>query len=173
MLQGRKLKEEPVEKIITEVARFMESCLEEWLEHIKQKRKTYIYLNYFTVDQLVILQQELVKMGSEDQPSKHIYPLLSAVKANCKPGRVEYLNIVSHIHILNISLCLKCCDNVSPDVDFMRIKLHLNNLFVLVFEYKVDHRKQIQRVLSLPKQTESLVVIDSMKKQTCYYTVSE
>jgi len=112
-------------------------------------------------------------MGSEDEPSKHIYPLLSAVKANCKPGRVEYLNIVSHIHILNISLCLKCCDNVSPDVDFMRIKLHLNNLFVLVFEYTVDHRKQIQRVLSLPKQTESLVVIDSMKKQTCYYTVSE
>jgi len=147
----------------------MESCLEEWLEHIKQKRKTYIHLNYFTVDQLVILQQELVKMGSEDEPSKHIYPLLSAVKANCKPGRVEYLNIVSHIHILNISLCLKCCDNVSPDVDFMRIKLHLNSFYHSQNKLKVSFNWFYKKILVYTvSELEKQILITT----TCTFKVS-
>lgn len=67
----------------------MESCLDEWLRHIKEKRKTYVHLNYFTVDQLVILQQELVKIGTEEQPSLHIYPLLSTIKHNCQQGKTN------------------------------------------------------------------------------------
>lgn len=65
----------------------MEKCLDDWMAHIKEKRKSYHHLNYFTVDQLVILQRELVKMGTdEEEPRHHIYPLLSAVKQNCTPG---------------------------------------------------------------------------------------
>ena len=66
----------------------MESCLEEWLKYIKEKRRSYKHLNYFTIDQLVILQRELVKIGTEEHPSVLIYPLLSAVKRNCTPGKL-------------------------------------------------------------------------------------
>jgi hypothetical protein len=43
-------------------------------------------LNYFTIDQLVILQRELVKVGSQAEISDLIYPLLSAVKRDCNHG---------------------------------------------------------------------------------------
>lgn len=86
--QGRKLPDQQIESMIPEIAKFMESCLEEWRLHIKMKRQAYIYLNYFTIEQLVILQRELVKVGTEETPSLLIYPLLSAVKANCTPGSI-------------------------------------------------------------------------------------
>ncbi|XP_053396018.1 E3 ubiquitin-protein ligase rnf213-alpha-like [Mercenaria mercenaria] len=79
---------EDLKDMIPHVAKFMENCLEEWLEHIKVMRSKYIHLNYFTVDQLVILQRELVKVGTEDQPTYKLYPLLSAVKTNCSPEDV-------------------------------------------------------------------------------------
>ncbi|XP_060597648.1 E3 ubiquitin-protein ligase rnf213-alpha-like, partial [Ruditapes philippinarum] len=84
-LKGKKTDTEGLQDIIPELANFMETCLEEWLKYIKEKRKNHLHLNYFTVDQLVILQRELVKMGSDLEPSHLIYPLLSAVKENCTP----------------------------------------------------------------------------------------
>ncbi|XP_060561077.1 E3 ubiquitin-protein ligase RNF213-like, partial [Ruditapes philippinarum] len=84
-LKGRRSEREDLKDIIPELAKFMECCLDEWLDHIKEKRKTYLHLNYYTVDQLVILQRELVKMGIESEPSHLVYPLLSAVKENCTP----------------------------------------------------------------------------------------
>ncbi|XP_053396010.1 E3 ubiquitin-protein ligase rnf213-alpha-like [Mercenaria mercenaria] len=84
-LKGRRSVKEDLKEIIPELAKFMESCLEEWLQHIKEKRKNFLHLNYYTVDQLVILQRELVKMGTESEPSHLVYPLLSAVKEDCTP----------------------------------------------------------------------------------------
>ncbi|XP_060586365.1 E3 ubiquitin-protein ligase rnf213-alpha-like [Ruditapes philippinarum] len=84
-LKGRRSEKEDLKDIIPELAKVMECCLDEWLDHIKEKRKTYLHLNYYTVDQLVILQRELVKMGIESEPSHLVYPLLSAVKENCTP----------------------------------------------------------------------------------------
>jgi hypothetical protein len=73
--------------MIPEIARFMESCLKDWLHHIDEKRELYQSLNYFTVDQLVILQKELLKFGDDEQnPSHLIYPLLSTVKDDCTEG---------------------------------------------------------------------------------------
>ena len=71
----------------------MESCLEEWLQYIKDKRRDYIHLNYFTVDQLVILQKEMVKICTGGKPSILIYPLLSAVKKNCTQGNEIKLRV--------------------------------------------------------------------------------
>ena len=71
---------------VPELANFMETCLIEWLAYIDDKRMKYIHLNYFTVDQLVILQRELVKMGTEENMSCRVYPLLSAIKSDCSPG---------------------------------------------------------------------------------------
>ncbi|XP_053390338.1 E3 ubiquitin-protein ligase rnf213-alpha-like, partial [Mercenaria mercenaria] len=84
-LKGRRSEKEDLQDIIPELANFMETCLEEWLKYIKEKRKRYLHLNYFTVDQLVILQRELVKMGLDSEPSHLVYPLLSAVKDRCTP----------------------------------------------------------------------------------------
>ncbi|XP_052808603.1 E3 ubiquitin-protein ligase rnf213-alpha-like isoform X2 [Mya arenaria] len=82
-LKGRKSDVEGLEDMVPKIADFMENCYGEWLDFIKQKRKIYRYLNFFTIDQLVILQRELVKMGTEEEPSLRIYHLLSAVKENC------------------------------------------------------------------------------------------
>lgn len=74
---------EDVIAIIPRVAKFLEQCHEKWLEYISEKRDKFYLLNYFTIDQMVILQRELVKLGSDREPSVLIYPLLSAVKPNC------------------------------------------------------------------------------------------
>ncbi|CAG2252465.1 RNF213 [Mytilus edulis] len=72
-----------VSDIIPQLARFLEQCHNKWLEYIDQTRDNYYCLNNFTIDQMVILQQELVKVGSDKEPSALIYPLLSAVKQGC------------------------------------------------------------------------------------------
>ncbi|XP_052062754.1 E3 ubiquitin-protein ligase rnf213-alpha-like isoform X2 [Mytilus californianus] len=69
--------------IIPKLARFLEQCHEKWLDYIDQKREKYYCLNFFTIDQMVILQQELVKIGSAQEPAALIYPLMSAVKHGC------------------------------------------------------------------------------------------
>ncbi|XP_062591685.1 E3 ubiquitin-protein ligase rnf213-alpha-like, partial [Saccostrea cucullata] len=82
-LKGRRSEEEDVSTIIPRLAKFMEFCLEEWLKYIDQKRDSYPHLNFFTIDQMVILQRELVLMGGEVEPNDFIYPLLSIVKHDC------------------------------------------------------------------------------------------
>ena len=86
LLKGRRTKDEDTGYIIHKLAKFLEVCLDEWLHYINEKRNTYLHLNYFTIDQLVLLQRELVKIGTEDEPSLMIYPLLSAVKKDCTPA---------------------------------------------------------------------------------------
>lgn len=61
----------------------MDMCLEQWLNYIDRKRDTYYYLNFFTIDQLFILQKELALIGDENEPSNLVYPLLSIVKHDC------------------------------------------------------------------------------------------
>ncbi|XP_071137105.1 E3 ubiquitin-protein ligase rnf213-alpha-like [Mytilus edulis] len=68
---------------IPKIAKFLEQCHERWLEFIDLKREDYYILNYFSIEQMVILQQELVKIGFEGEPSNLIYPLLSNIKHEC------------------------------------------------------------------------------------------
>ena len=48
---------------INKVIKYLENCNKEWLEHIDSKRNQYPLLNYFTLDQLVILREELTKIN--------------------------------------------------------------------------------------------------------------
>lgn len=74
---------EDVSSIIPKLAKFLEQCHKKWLDYIDERREKYYLLNFFTVDQMVILQQELVKLGTEVEPSVLIFPMLSAVKQGC------------------------------------------------------------------------------------------
>ncbi|XP_063404431.1 E3 ubiquitin-protein ligase rnf213-alpha-like [Mytilus trossulus] len=74
---------EDVSSIIPKLAKFLEQCHKKWLDYIDERREKYYLLNFFTVDQMVILQQELVKLGTEVEPSVLIFPMLSAVKHGC------------------------------------------------------------------------------------------
>ena len=74
---------EDVSDIIPKLAKFLEQCHDKWLDFIDDNREKYYSLNFFTVDQMVILQQELVKIKYDQEPSAFIYPLLSAVKQGC------------------------------------------------------------------------------------------
>ncbi|KAH3728508.1 hypothetical protein DPMN_054465, partial [Dreissena polymorpha] len=87
-IKGGKSESEGLQDMIPELAKFMEKCYDQWLEYIDQKRAQYYHLNFFTIDQLVILQRELVKVGSDSEPSHLIYPLLSAVRKHCTPAEL-------------------------------------------------------------------------------------
>jgi len=73
-------------EFVSKIASFMEDCLSDWFAYIKEQRKTYLQLNFFTIDQLVILQKELVKLENDEDISCRVYPLLSAVKTGCTQG---------------------------------------------------------------------------------------
>jgi len=70
---------------LRDLCTFMEDCLKEWLHHISVMRTEAYYLNNFTTEQLVILQNELAKVNSPEKKliSSRVYPLLSGVRKNC------------------------------------------------------------------------------------------
>ncbi|XP_053391302.1 E3 ubiquitin-protein ligase rnf213-alpha-like [Mercenaria mercenaria] len=98
-LKGRQSETEELKDIIPKLAGFMESCFDRWMEFIKEKRKKYRHLNYFTTDQLVILQRELVKIGTSEEPSHLIYPLLSAVKSDCTRDNLHTAMVEAKIEL--------------------------------------------------------------------------
>lgn len=69
--------------IIQKTAKFLEDCHERWLSYINEKREKFYWLNYFTIDQIVFLQQEIVSVTASQDPSVFTYPMLSDVKQNC------------------------------------------------------------------------------------------
>ncbi|KAK7488216.1 hypothetical protein BaRGS_00020523, partial [Batillaria attramentaria] len=83
MLKGKRSKED-LEDYITEVAAFLERCHKEWMEYVDKKRQEYPELNMYTVEQLVFLQQQLVKVTS-GEVSRLVYPMLSLLKKDCIP----------------------------------------------------------------------------------------
>lgn len=85
-LKGRRNDKDDVITIMPEIAKFMETSLDNWLQYLDEKRYEYQHLNYYTIDQLVILQKELAQFieGIDvDKIPSFIIPLLSVVKSDC------------------------------------------------------------------------------------------
>lgn len=82
-LKGRRNDKDDVITIMPEIAKFMETSLDNWLQYLDKKRYEYQHLNYYTTDQLVILQRELAKVIDGDKIPPFIIPLLSVVKSDC------------------------------------------------------------------------------------------
>jgi hypothetical protein len=72
-----------------EIADFFEHCYEEWIEHVKKNRDRFYLLNSFTIGQMIILQEEIAKHRNGNRVSKHLYSLLSVVKADCSLQDLE------------------------------------------------------------------------------------
>ena len=87
-LLGNKTEGSATEQIHS-ICTFMEECLKEWLEHIELQRSQFYYLNHYTTEQLVILQNELPKIAQKMNISKNVYPLLEKVKKNCSKSDLE------------------------------------------------------------------------------------
>ncbi|KAK7478896.1 hypothetical protein BaRGS_00029877, partial [Batillaria attramentaria] len=87
-LKGRRGENAALEHFIAGVASFLEECHSDWLQHLNQKRNTYPELNVYTVEQLVFLQKQLVRVSSGDV-SELVYPMLSLLKSQCTPDDLE------------------------------------------------------------------------------------
>lgn len=72
-----------VNEYIRKIADFLESCYEEWIDYIAGKRKVFYPLNFYTVDQMVLLQEEIAKYRNGNQVTQFLGPLLSVVKFHC------------------------------------------------------------------------------------------
>ncbi|XP_078574614.1 E3 ubiquitin-protein ligase rnf213-alpha-like [Branchiostoma floridae x Branchiostoma japonicum] len=68
---------------VTNLAKFMESCLEGWLEHVDFKRGVHPQLNNFTTEQIVVLRRELANALNGDLASSQAIVLLDSVKTLC------------------------------------------------------------------------------------------
>jgi len=63
-------------KQMNETSLFMEECLQSWNKHVNKERSRHYYLNYFTTEQLVILQRELAKLLDTRELDIRIFPML-------------------------------------------------------------------------------------------------
>lgn len=72
-----------VNEYIRTIADFMESCYKEWIDYIAGKRNVFYPLNFYTVDQMVLLQEEIAKYRIGNQTTQFLCPLLSIVKSQC------------------------------------------------------------------------------------------
>ncbi|VDI00514.1 Hypothetical predicted protein, partial [Mytilus galloprovincialis] len=68
---------------VRKIADFLGKCLDEWDAFVDAQREEHYLLNYFSMKQLVFLQCELAKLGTDQEPSEKLYPLLSAIKKDC------------------------------------------------------------------------------------------
>ncbi|XP_078611724.1 E3 ubiquitin-protein ligase RNF213-like isoform X2 [Branchiostoma floridae x Branchiostoma japonicum] len=73
-----------VEEQLTQLAKYMEVCLDEWLGAMDKARLEYDQLNHFTTEQIVVLRKALAKMidPSETAPPQ-VLALLSSIKPLC------------------------------------------------------------------------------------------
>lgn len=72
-----------VNEYISQIANFLENCFKEWKEYITEKRKCFYSLNFYTVDQMVLLQEEIARHRNGTNTSEFLCPLLSVVKCKC------------------------------------------------------------------------------------------
>lgn len=85
-----------VNEYIRKIADFLESCYDEWVKYIKEKRNVFYPLNFYTVDQMVLLQEEIAKHRNGNQVTKFLCPLLSVVKSQCSI-KTDLVNAVDKV----------------------------------------------------------------------------
>ena len=67
-------------KEMNETSQFLEKFLLDWKTHVNSQRTRHYYLNYFTTEQLVILQRELAKLNLSGKLDKRVFHLLHCIR---------------------------------------------------------------------------------------------
>lgn len=62
-----------------DTSKFLQESLKSWKTHVEKQRSQYYYLNYYTTEQLVILQIELAKLLGAGKLDKRIFHMLHAI----------------------------------------------------------------------------------------------
>ncbi|ELT95387.1 hypothetical protein CAPTEDRAFT_208661 [Capitella teleta] len=65
------------------ISDFMETCLKEWREYIRNCRQKHYSLNYFSTRQLVYLCEHLASLEKDHALDKGVFPLLQCVLPGC------------------------------------------------------------------------------------------
>ena len=100
---------------LRDLCEFMERCYGDWLTYISEKRDQFSHLNYFTTEQLVILRQELAKVGVQgNEPSKLVYPLLSVIKNDCTEDELYVAKETAFEDLLDMET-LKVIDDMESE----------------------------------------------------------
>ncbi|XP_019643756.1 PREDICTED: E3 ubiquitin-protein ligase rnf213-alpha-like [Branchiostoma belcheri] len=81
--------EEDLVTEVTNLAKFMESCLQGWLEFVDFKRGVYPELNNFTTEQIVVLRRQLANALNGEVASSQAILLLDSVKTLCTANDVQ------------------------------------------------------------------------------------
>ncbi|XP_061196022.1 E3 ubiquitin-protein ligase rnf213-alpha-like [Saccostrea echinata] len=79
-----------VNDYMQKIADFLEDCYEQWMGHVRETRDRFYPLNFFTVAQMIILQEELAMYRHGSHDSKHLLALLSYVKSDCSLEDLEF-----------------------------------------------------------------------------------
>ncbi|XP_062570770.1 E3 ubiquitin-protein ligase RNF213-like [Saccostrea cucullata] len=79
-----------VNDYMQKIADFLENCYEQWMGHVRETRDSYYPLNFFTVAQMIILQEELAMYRHGSHDSKYLLALLSYVKSDCSVEDLEF-----------------------------------------------------------------------------------
>ena len=59
------------------------------MKYVDEKRDEFFQLNFYTMDQIVILQKELSAQNDNSSESNRLYPLLSLANGNCSKKDVD------------------------------------------------------------------------------------
>uniref|UniRef100_UPI00358DE57A E3 ubiquitin-protein ligase rnf213-alpha-like n=1 Tax=Myxine glutinosa TaxID=7769 RepID=UPI00358DE57A len=84
-VQGSK----PICEELPQLGRALEQCLENWQQHMYEKRDRFPFLNWYTAKQLVFLSSELAQFMLERGVSAQALNLLSFLKSECTEQDVK------------------------------------------------------------------------------------
>ncbi|CAH1273731.1 RNF213 [Branchiostoma lanceolatum] len=85
-----------VEEQLTQLAKYMEVCLEEWVGAMDKARLEYDELNHFTTEQIVVLRKALARMiDPSETMTPQVLALLSSIKPLCAEEHIR--RAMSHV----------------------------------------------------------------------------
>ncbi|XP_041354620.1 E3 ubiquitin-protein ligase rnf213-alpha-like [Gigantopelta aegis] len=115
-----------LEDFINALANVFEDCHMEWLKYLSDKRDQYLELNFFTISQLVFLQKELIKIGTNVEPSDLVFPLLSLIKSECSMSDIQHAMQSAKDEIFQIEKTEESAHYESEDAPLQNVDVEQN-----------------------------------------------
>jgi hypothetical protein len=82
------MKEQNACSSMREISRYLEERLLEWQGVVTLQRMHHYYLNFYTMDQIIVLQEELIKIKRNQPIDAKAMNLLCLVNPNCSEDKL-------------------------------------------------------------------------------------